>query len=224
MCATQTGFVRSWGRWYHVQDVAPKLLIASNNPGKIQEYREVLKGLPFELTWPSNEGLEGEPEETGVTFEENALLKARAFADMGGLLTIADDSGLEVDALGGEPGVRSARYAGASATDEQRVQLVLSKIADVPWEARTARFRCVLAVVFPGGAAETFSGAVEGYIATASQGDNGFGYDPVFYLPELGMTFAQLEPQAKNRLSHRAAATAKLVERLKARAGETMAI
>lgn len=192
-----------------------KLLIASNNQGKIREYQGLLEGLALELTWPAREGLGAGPEETGTTFEENALMKARFFAPLRpSCLVIADDSGLEVDALGGEPGVRSARYAGAHATDAQRNQLLLSRLQGVPWERRTARFRCAIAQVRPDGTEATYCGTREGYIALESRGDLGFGYDPVFYIPALGKTFGELEPEVKDRWSHRAEAARKLIEAL----------
>lgn len=183
-----------------------KLLVATRNPGKVREYKELLHGLPLELTWPEAEGIPLEPEETGATFAENAILKARAYAAASGLLTWADDSGLEVDALGGEPGVQSSRYAGPDANDTDRYGLLLRKMADVPWERRTARFRCVVAIADPQGALHTAEGVCEGIIALAPRGANGFGYDPVFYLPDRGCTMAELTPAEKNQISHRARA------------------
>jgi XTP/dITP diphosphohydrolase len=183
-----------------------KLLLATRNPGKVREYRELLQGLPVELTWPEAEGITLEPEEAGATFAENAILKARAYAAASGLLTWADDSGLEVDALGGEPGVRSSRYAGPGAGDADRYRLLLRRMAGVPWERRTARFRCVIAIADPAGALHTAEGTCEGIIAFAPRGANGFGYDPVFYLPDRGCTMAELSPAEKNQISHRARA------------------
>ncbi|MBI4199835.1 MAG: XTP/dITP diphosphatase [Chloroflexi bacterium] len=192
-----------------------KLLLATNNPGKVREYRALLQGLPWRLTTPGEEGVAEEPEETGTTFEENALLKARYYAARTGLPTLADDSGLEVDALAGEPGVRSARYAGAEATDEERLRFLLAKLAGVPWERRTARFRCVIALVWPSGREETFQGALEGYVAEGPQGKNGFGYDPVMYLPRWRSTVAQLDLSTKNLVSHRGQAARQVAERLR---------
>ena len=183
-----------------------KLLVATRNAGKMNEYRELLQGLPVELTWPEAEGITLEPEEAGATFAENAILKARAYAAASGLLTWADDSGLEVDALGGEPGVRSSRYAGPGASDADRYRLLLRKMAGVPWERRTARFRCVIAIADPAGALHTAEGTCEGIIAFAPRGANGFGYDPVFYLPDRDCTMAELSPAEKNQISHRARA------------------
>ena len=183
-----------------------KLLIATHNPGKVREYEELLAGLPLELTYPAQEGLDIEVAETGESFAENARLKAAAYARASGLLTLADDSGLEVDALGGEPGIRSARYAGKGASDEDRYRLLLEKLREVPWEERTARFRCVIAVATPEDQIRTAEGTCEGIIAFAPKGEHGFGYDPVFYFQEYGMTMAELPPETKNRISHRARA------------------
>ncbi len=184
-----------------------RLLIATRNPGKVREYEQLLAGLPLSLTYLSEEGIAHEVEETGETFAENAIRKAEEYARISGLLTLADDSGLEVDALGGEPGVHSSRYAGPGASDEDRYRLLLERIAGVPWEKRGARFRCVIAVAEPEGKTYTAEGACEGMIARAPQGDYGFGYDPVFYLPEYAKTMAELPPEVKNRISHRARAT-----------------
>ena len=183
-----------------------RLLIATRNPGKLREYEQLLAGLPLSLTYLSREGITQEVEETGETFAENAIRKAQEYARVSGLLTLADDSGLEVDALGGEPGVHSARYAGPGADDEDRYQLLLEKMQDVPWEKRGARFRCVIAIADPEGETYNAEGACEGMIAVAPQGDYGFGYDPVFYLPEHDRTMAELPPEVKNRISHRARA------------------
>jgi XTP/dITP diphosphohydrolase len=183
-----------------------KLLVATNNPGKVREYEALLKGLPLTLTYPAQEGIDIEVEETGSTFTENARLKAMAYAGASDLLTLADDSGLEVDALGGEPGTRSARYAGQGASDEDRYRLLLSKLEGVPWERRTARFRCVIAVARPQGEVRIAEGTCEGVIALEPKGEHGFGYDPVFSMPEHGQTMAELEPEVKNRISHRARA------------------
>jgi len=183
-----------------------KLLVATNNPGKIREYEALLKGLPLTLSYPAQEGIDIEVEEAGSTFAENACLKAVAYAAASGLLTLADDSGLEVDALEGEPGTRSARFAGHGASDEDRYRLLLSKLEGVPWERRTARFRCVIAVAGLQGEVHTAEGTCEGVIAFEPKGEHGFGYDPVFYMPEHGQTMAELESEVKNRISHRARA------------------
>jgi len=181
-----------------------KLLIATNNPHKIEEFREIFAELPLELTFPRDEGLDFEPEETGATFAENAIIKATAFAQVSGLLTIADDSGLEVDALGGEPGIFSARYGGTPKNaHRQRYELVLEKLRDVPDEKRTARFRCALAIVLPQMVIDVVEGTVEGRITRAPAGEGGFGYDPIFWVAEYGKTLAQVSAAEKHRLSHR---------------------
>jgi XTP/dITP diphosphohydrolase len=185
-----------------------RLLLATTNKGKVAEYRDLLKGLDFEIVSLDQAGISGEAEESYNTFEENARHKAVFYAELGGLLTLADDSGLEVDALGGEPGVRSSRYAGDNATDQDRVNFLLNKLKDVPPSERKARFRCVIAIARPGGAVETVEGACEGYVADEPRGSNGFGYDPVFFLPEYGRTIAELTPETKNSISHRGRAAA----------------
>ncbi|UCC62593.1 MAG: XTP/dITP diphosphatase [Anaerolineae bacterium] len=183
-----------------------RFLVATNNPGKVKEYAGLLGDLPVTLTTPTQEGLSLAVAETGATFAENAILKARAYAKASGLLTLADDSGLEVDALDGAPGVRSARYAGQGASDEDRCRLLLRNLADVPPGKRTARFRCVVAMATPEGEVHTAEGRCEGVIGFESRGRHGFGYDPVFYLPDRGQTMAELPPEVKNRISHRARA------------------
>ena len=184
-----------------------KLLIATNNPGKVREYEELLADLPVEITFPAQEGVGLEVEETGLTFEENARIKALAFAQATGLLTLADDSGLEVDALGGAPGVHSARYAGPGASDIDRYQKLLTELEEVPTGGRSARFRCVVAIVQPDGTVYTADGACEGEIGFEPRGEHGFGYDPVFVVEGYaGQTMAELDPEIKNRISHRARA------------------
>lgn len=184
-----------------------KLLVATNNPGKLKEYRHLLRDLPLEITHLHEEGIDFEPEETGSTFEENAILKASAFAERSGLLTLADDSGLEIDILSGAPGVHSARYGDTRrGEDARRYELVLRQLEGVPWPKRTARFRCVVAVTAPGGQAETAQGRVDGIITFDPRGEHGFGYDPIFFIPEFDCTMAQLPPETKNRISHRARA------------------
>jgi len=185
-----------------------KLLIATNNRGKLAEYLELLKDLPFELTWPEKEGLKLKVEEKTASYQENAIAKAVTWAKATGLITLADDSGLEVDALGGAPGPVSARYGGLE-TDRERYELLLKKMEGIPWPRRTARFRCVIAIAYPDGEVHTFEGVMEGLIALEPKGEHGFGYDPVFFLPELGKTVAQLTLEEKNRLSHRAQAALK---------------
>ena len=202
-------------------DVTTKLLLATNNAGKIRELDALLQGTPFVVATPESEGIDLEVEETGTTFEENATLKAEAFARASGLCAMADDSGLEVDALGGEPGVYSARYAGPDATDEDRVRYLLSKLVDIEWEKRSARFRSVVALAHPDGEVQLFEGACEGMVAYEPRGDKGFGYDPIFYIPKLGKHMAELDMEEKNGVSHRGMAARKAIEYLKAAAGNT---
>lgn len=184
----------------------PKLLVATNNPGKVREYEDLLEGLglPVEVTYPAREGLCLDVDESGETFAENAEIKARAYARASGLPTLADDSGLEVDALGGAPGVHSARYGGPGASDVDRYRKLLDALEGVPAERRTARFRCVIAIASTDGNLAVAEGACEGRIGPASRGDHGFGYDPVFVVEgQGGRTMAELEPSLKNRISHR---------------------
>lgn len=186
-----------------------KLLIATHNQGKVREYRALLAGLPFEVTYLDAEGITFEVEETGDTFEANAMLKAQAYAALSGLLTWADDSGLEVDALDGAPGVYSARYgAPAAHTDADRYALLLDQLTDTPEAARSARFRCVVALAWPDGRVVTTNGACEGRIGRVPRGDFGFGYDPVFLVADFDylLAMAELKPDVKNEISHRARA------------------
>jgi len=186
--------------------VKMKLLIATHNEGKKQEYDRLLDGLAMELASLGDLGVAEAVEENGSSYAENALLKARGYAMATGMPTLADDSGLEVDALGGAPGILSARYAGEGATDEQRYLLLLRQLKNVPDEQRTACFRCVIALAWPDGRVEVAEGICEGRIAREPKGGHGFGYDPIFYIPEYGCTMAELPPEIKNRISHRARA------------------
>ena len=187
----------------------PKLLLATGNTGKVRELAEALHNLPLHLTTLTEQGITATVEESGETLEANALLKAREYSLLSGLPALADDSGLEVDALNGAPGVHSKRYAGEHATDEERVYFLLSKLESVPWEDRTARFRSVIAVVLPSGREELCEGMVEGIIDLEPRGKDGFGYDPIFYLPQFGKTMAQLSLGQKNGISHRGKAAVK---------------
>jgi XTP/dITP diphosphohydrolase len=192
----------------------PKLLLATNNQGKLREYRHLLRSIPFEIITPAGLGITGGVDEGGSSFEENAALKAAVMAGQSGLLTLADDSGLEVDSLGGEPGARSHRYAGEGASDIDRNRYLLTKLKNVPAGDRTARFRCVIAIAAPDGKIKLFSGECPGIIIDNPRGENGFGYDPIFYLPELGKTMAELTLEEKNKISHRARAAEKAREYL----------
>lgn len=201
-----------------------RLLIATRNEGKVRELRRLLAGLPVEAVGPDEIGLALEVAETGPTFEANAEAKARAFAEAGGLPALADDSGLVVDALGGRPGVHSARYAGPPRSDARNLARLLEELRDVPEDRRGARFVCVAALALPasappwaglsGGEVRLFRGVCEGRIAFAPRGTNGFGYDPVFVPAGHERTFAELAPARKDRLSHRGAALRALVRAL----------
>ena len=180
-----------------------ELLIATGNPGKVREYQELLAGLPVSCISPADLDLHLEVDEYGTTYQENASLKAISHARASGRLTLADDSGLEVDALAGRPGVHSARFGGAGLGDGDRWRLLIKLMKEVPWKRRTARFRCVIALATPAGEVTTVEGSCEGIIAFEPAGKQGFGYDPVFYLQEYGCTMAQLSARIKNRISHR---------------------
>ncbi len=192
-----------------------RLVVASGNPGKLREFRQLLAGLPFDLVTQGDLGIAA-PEETGTSFLENALLKARHAATVARAAAIADDSGLEVDALGGAPGIYSARYAGAGADDAANNAKLLGALKATPLTLRSARYRCVL--VFVAGDADPapldVEGVWEGLIVDSPRGSAGFGYDPHFWLPELGMTAAELDPDEKNRRSHRGKALRLLRARL----------
>lgn len=197
--------------------MAKKIVLASNNPGKIREIQTLLDGLGLEIL-PQSAFTPVEAEETGLTFLANALIKARHAAKASGLPAIADDSGLEVDALGGAPGVFSARYAGPGASDEANNAKLLRELAGVEEASRSARFRCVMVFVRDADdpAPLVGEGVWEGRILEAPRGGNGFGYDPLFFVPGEGCASAELPPAVKNRLSHRGKALRALVAQLQA--------
>ena len=182
-----------------------KVILASKNQHKLTELSAILSQLGFEIALESEYGLDIDVEETGTTFEENSYLKAEAVMKASGLPVLADDSGLMVDALDGAPGVYSARY-GHKASDKERTAYLLENMKDVPEERSGAKFVCVITCLFPDGRKIVARGECPGVIARAPHGENGFGYDPVFYLPELGMTYAELPSEQKNAISHRARA------------------
>lgn len=192
-----------------------KLTVASKNQGKIIEIQKALTGLPFVVVPVSACGDFAEPEETGDTFTANAELKARYYAAVTNTICLADDSGLEVDALSGAPGVYSARFAGPTATDADNNAKLLQLLSGLDSAQRTARFRCVLAYYDPHGQLLTADGTCEGIILDTPRGDGGFGYDPLFYLPEQGKTLAEMTLIEKNAVSHRGAALRALVTALK---------
>ena len=196
---------------------APGLLIATNNAGKLSELACLLSDSRHRILSLSDARIDLDVAESGSTFEENAALKARTYAQESGTLTLADDSGLEVEALGGEPGVLSSRYAGEGATDEQRIAFLLQKLNNISVAYRGARFRCVLALAAPGGPVELYEGECYGRILDAPHGTNGFGYDPIFLVDGLGRTMAELTAEEKNRVSHRGRAANRVVEALRAR-------
>ncbi len=184
----------------------PRVIIASRNRGKIAEFQELLRRLEVDALSLTDFPDLPEVAETGATFQENALLKARAAAGATGLVAVADDSGLEVDYLSGAPGIYSSRYAGTMQDEAANIRKLLAALEGVPPSRRTARFRCVIAIVTPLGGEYLSEGVCEGRITTAPRGGDGFGYDPVFLVPFLGQTFAELGTQVKNRISHRAQA------------------
>jgi XTP/dITP diphosphohydrolase len=190
------------------------IVFASRNKGKIREVHALLDEIGLELLslhdYPDAPSIE----EDGSTFLENALKKARIISEYTGRTVIADDSGLEVDSLGGAPGVRSARYSGTGATDEKNISKLLEEMKDVPPEKRGAAFRCMLVLYRPDGTFESFEGELRGAISPEPLGSEGFGYDPVFFVPEYGVTVAELDPGTKNMISHRGRAFAKLRENL----------
>lgn len=179
-----------------------KLVLASKNQHKLAEMQTILGQLGLEVVLESEVGVDVDVDETGTTFEENALLKAKAVMEASGMAAIADDSGLEVDALNGAPGVYSARY-GSKNSDAERTAFLLENMKEIPEEKRTARFVSAIACALTDGRVVTARGTCEGMILFETRGDNGFGYDPVFYVPEIGMTFAEADGARKNAISHR---------------------
>ena len=180
-----------------------QLLLASANPGKLEEMRALLEDLPIELVTPAQLGIHIEIEESGNTYAHNAAIKAQTYAQLAGLLSLGDDSGLEVEALGGLPGIHSKRFSTKpGTTDADRRATLLEKLAGNPrpW---LARFRCTVALATPGGELHIIEGECSGEIIPEERGQNGFGYDPIFLFPDIGMTMAELPTRVKNRLSHR---------------------
>ena len=185
-----------------------KIIFATGNQNKMKEIHMILQDLGMEILSMKEAGVSIDIEENGATFEENAMIKASAIAELPEVkamnaIVLADDSGLEIDHLNKEPGIRSARYAGTDTSYLIKNNLLLSRMKGVPDEERTARFVCVIAAVFPDGEKEVVRGTMEGRVAYEIAGANGFGYDPIFYLPEYGCTSAELSPEKKNELSHR---------------------
>ncbi len=190
------------------------LLIATHNQGKVAELEALLVNTDVEVLDLKQLEIHSVSDESGTTFIANAIQKARYYAELSDMLTIADDSGLEVEALGGRPGVNTARYGGPGLTSIQRYQLLLEELRNVPWEKRTAKFCCVAALAKPNGLIKTAVGECRGVISFEPSGDAGFGYDPVFFLPDYGMTMAELEPHDKQKISHRGRAVRKILPAL----------
>ncbi|MCI3985112.1 XTP/dITP diphosphatase [Bacillus vallismortis] len=196
--------------------IMKEAIIATHNPGKVKEFKEILEPKGYDVKSLADIGYTEEIEETGHTFEENAVLKAEAVAKAVNKMVIADDSGLSIDNLGGSPGVYSARYAGEQKDDQANIVKVLGELKEIEKEQRTARFRCALAVSIPGEETKTVEGHVEGYIAEEPRGEYGFGYDPIFIVKDKDKTMAELTSDEKNKISHRADALKKLSKLLEA--------
>lgn len=192
-----------------------RIIFATGNAGKMREIRSIMEDTGWEVLSMGEAGVRAEVEENGRTYEENALLKARAVAVHTGDVVLADDSGLEVDYLNKEPGIYSARYLGEDTPYSVKNAALLSRLAGVPDELRTARFVCAIAAVLPDGREMTVRAAIEGRIGHEEKGDNGFGYDPIFYVPELGKSTAELTEEEKNLVSHRGKALRLMKEELK---------
>lgn len=200
-----------------------RLIAATKNKGKLEEIAQLLAQFPYEVVSMEQIGITDDIEENGSTFEENALIKAESIWKATGEAVIADDSGLEVDCLDGAPGIYSARYAGEGATAAEKNRKLLNALKNVPADKRSARFVCAIAVVLADGTSLTVRGVCEGYIAAEPAGSNGFGYDPLFYVPEFGLTIAQMDSDTKNGISHRGNALRKVVEELERILPDTVA-
>ena len=197
--------------------MATRIIFATGNEGKMREIREILKGLNLEIVSMKEAGIERDAEENGTTFEENALIKARSIAGLTYDIVMADDSGLEIDALNKEPGIYSARYLGEDTSYDIKNTTLLNRMKAVPEPRRTARFVCALAAILPTGEELVVRGEVEGRIAYEMKGKYGFGYDPIFYLPQYGCTSAELLPEKKNAISHRGKALTQMYKLLSER-------
>lgn len=193
-----------------------RIIFATGNEGKMREVRMILADLKLSVVSMKEAGVTGDIIENGTTFEENALIKARAVMERTGEMALADDSGLEIDYLDGAPGIYSARFMGEDTPYEKKNAAILEKLSGVPEQERTARFVCAIACVMPDGTELTSRGTMEGRIAYEIRGENGFGYDPIFYLPECGCSSAQISPEQKNELSHRGKALRSMKEKLRA--------
>ena len=192
-----------------------KIILASNNSNKVREVKEILRDMNVEIISMKEAGIDPEINEDGATFEENAIIKAKAVAAFTDAIVLADDSGLEIDYLNKEPGIHSARFMGHDTSYDVKNKCILEKLAGVPDEKRSARFVCAIAVAFPDGRIETVRDTMEGRIAHEIAGENGFGFDPIFFLPDRGLTSAEISPEEKNEISHRGKALRRMCERLK---------
>lgn len=192
-----------------------QIVLASTNQGKVREVAMMVQDMGIEIVPLSETAFQGEIEETGTTFEENAIIKAMQVAKTLGIPTLADDSGLEIDYLNKEPGIYSARYMGHDTPYAIKNQKILDKLRDVPEEKRTARFVCAMALALPDGTTRTAQATMEGRIGYEIKGENGFGYDPIFYLPEFGKSSAEISPEQKNRISHRGKALRMMKDKIK---------
>ena len=200
------------GKSYHPRVAQTELLLASQNPGKLAEMRQLVLGLSLRVVGPRDVGIIESPAETGTTFLENARLKARYYSERSGLLTAADDSGLSVAALGGEPGLYSSRFGGEGASDADRNRFLLEKLRGMPREKRGARFTSAVALARDGVIVFEAEESVDGFIALAARGPGGFGYDPLFFYPPFGKTFGEVAGVEKDRVSHRGKSFARLRE------------
>ena len=195
--------------------MSKRIIVATGNAGKMKEFKEVLGDLDADIVSMKEAGIEEDVEENGTTFEENALIKARAIAKKANdAIVLADDSGLEIDYLNKEPGIYSARYLGHDTSYDYKNKVILEKLKDVPKEQRSARFVCALAAVFPNGKEVVKRATIEGEIGYEIAGENGFGYDPIFFVPEYGVTTAELTMEQKNAISHRGKALRMIKEEL----------
>ncbi len=192
-----------------------KLIFATGNEGKMKEIRMILGDLGYEIQSMKEAGIDIDIVEDGKTFEENAIIKAKAISEVAGCVVLADDSGLEVDAMDKMPGIYSARYLGEDTPYSVKNQTIMDNLAGLPDEKRTARFVCAIAAAFPDGRVVTKRGTIEGIIGYEERGENGFGYDPIFFVPEYGKTTAELSPEEKNKISHRGKALEMMKEELR---------
>ena len=192
-----------------------KIIFATNNQDKMKEIHAIMADFPARIVSLKEAGIHADVDENGTSFEENAVIKAEAICRLTGHVTIADDSGLEIDALGGEPGIYSARYMGEDTSYRIKNANLIERLDGVPNEKRTARFVCAVAAAFPDAPTQIVRGTIEGRIGYEEAGENGFGYDPIFYVPEYGCTTAQMPPEEKNKISHRGRALEKISPILK---------